>query len=421
MRSAWGGNENDLSCATMASLALCKGLVGYPSMRLPRTLAKYVLREVLQYSLLGLLLITTVLVSRNALRHLDALLSADASGEDVLTVIACLAIALATYAIPVAFLFGVLLAIRRIATDVEIVAMHSCGIGTRSLVLPVAALGVVIAGITAFLTNDIEHRAQRRLRLLVQTLAAEGRLIEPGDFRRVGERVLHVKRRRSDGVLEGVLIADRSDPERPLLIFAETGELMWNEQNDALHLLLRRGDIHIEPPHGAQRETVRAAASDRPIDRYRRIEFASFDYRIEAEKLLGVSLSALRPREMTAAELRSAITRAEAGDPLTDLRRRDPVYYRLHLQRRLALPVAPVLFALVGVPLAIRRDRGGRSWSVFTCALVAFVYYALLTFGQGLALDGVLSAAAALWLPNGAFAVFALGVLWNSNRVGFAT
>jgi lipopolysaccharide export LptBFGC system permease protein LptF len=124
---------------------------------------------------------------------------------------------------------------------------------------------------------------------------------------------------------------------------------------------------------------------------------------------------------MTAAELRSAIFRAEAGDPLTDLRRQDPIYYRLHLQRRLALPVAPVLFALVGVPLAIRRDRGGRSWSVFTCVLVAFAYYALLTFGQALALDGAVSAAAALWLPNFVFAIGAGVALWRSNRVGFST
>jgi hypothetical protein len=257
-------------------------------------------------------------------------------------------------------------------------------------------------------------------------------------------------------VLEGVLIADRSAPERPLLIFAETGELTWNARSDALSLLLRRGDIHMEPtrepsrepsrepmrePMGeptlepereptraawggpgpeSGREGLRAAASPSVRHRYRRIEFESFDYVLEAEQLLGVSLSALRPREMTAAELRSAIARAEAGDPLAELRRRDPVYYRLHLQRRLALPVAPVLFALVGVPLAVRRNRGGRSWGVFTCALVAFAYYALLTLGQGLALDGTVSAAAALWLPNLVFAAVALGVLWRSNRVGFA-
>lgn len=385
-------------------------------MRLPRTLASYVLRETVLYTALGLFVTTTVLVSRNALRHLDELVSAGASFDHALTVIACLALALATYAVPVAFLFGVLLATSRLAGDAEIVALRSCGVGVHQLVAPVAVLGLVVTGITAFLTTDVEHRAQRRLRLVVQTLAADGKLLEAGEFRRVGERVLHVKRRTPDGGLEGVMIADASTPSRPLLIFAESGELVVDPAHDAVTLHLERGDIHIEPPtREASGAAVRADA-----DHYRRIGFESFDYALASGELLGASLSALRPREMTAAELREAIARAEAGEPLTDLRRQDPVYYRLQLERRAALPVAPLLFALVGVPLAAGRKRGGRSWSVFLCAAVAFGYYALLTLGQGLALRGEISATAALWLPNAACAAAAVLLLWRSNRVAAA-
>jgi len=381
-------------------------------MRLPRTLATYILREVLLYSLLGLVAITMVLVSRNLLRHLGELIASGASAADALTLLWCLVSVLATYAVPVAFLFGVLLAMGRLASDVEITAAHSCGIGLRTLVLPVALLGFAIACVTGYLTFDVEHRAQRRLRLLLQTMAAEGRLIEPGEFRRVGERVLFAKRRGADDRLEGVLIADRSDPERPLLIFAEDGELDWDSERDELRLRLRNGDIHIDPGP----EASAAAAPEPAGERYQRIAFRTFDYAIEADKALGVSLSAYRPREMTAAQLRAVIARAEAGDPLAELRRHDAVYYRLQLQRRLALPAAPLLFALVGVPLGIRRVRGGRSWGILLCALLAFGYYALLTFGQALALTGAISAAAALWLPNAAFAATAWALLRRARR-----
>lgn len=382
-------------------------------MRLPRTLATYILREVLLYSLLGLVAITGILVSRNLLRHLDELIASGASAADALTVLWCLVSVLATYAVPVAFLFGVLLAMGRLAADVEITAMHSCGIGLRTLVLPVAFLGFAVSCVTGTLAFDVEHRAQRRLRFLVQTMAAEGKLIAPGEFRRVGERVLYAKHRGTDDRLEGVLIADRSDPERPLLIFAEDGQLDWNPERDELRLRLRNGDIHIDP--GSEADAARASEPAR--ERYQRIAFRTFDYALEADRVLGVSLSAFRPREMTAAQLRAAIARAEAGDPLAELRRHDPVYYRLHLQRRLALPAAPVLFALVGVPLGIRRARGGRSWGVLLCALAAFAYYALLTFGQALALEGIISPAAALWLPNAAFAGTAWVLLRRERRV----
>ena len=215
-------------------------------MRLPRTLSAYALGEVLLYSSLGLLALTTLLVGRNLLRHLDELIRAGSPAAEIGIVVVCLATSLATYAVPVAFLFGVLLAIGRLAGDAEIIALQSCGMGLRCLVLPIAALGLAIAGLTAFLTFDVEHRAQRRLRLTVQMLAAEGRLIEPGQFRRVGERVLFVKERDDADQLRGVLIADRSKPDRPLLIFAERGETLWDQDLGTLHLELSDGSIHLD-------------------------------------------------------------------------------------------------------------------------------------------------------------------------------
>jgi lipopolysaccharide export system permease protein len=396
-------------------------------MRLPRTLSVYALGEVLLYTLLGLLTLTMLLVSRNLLRHLDELIRAGAPAGEIGTVALCLVSSLATYAVPVAFLFGVLLALGRLAGDAEITALQSCGLGLRTLVLPIAALGIAIALLTAFLTFDVEHRAQRRLRLTVQTLAAEGRLIEPGEFRHIGDRVLFVKRRGEANQLSGVLISDRSDPNRPLLIFASHGEMKWNPDYRTLHLELRDGTIHLDPDLGTlpavaagARSRVARPVSDGPAnaETYRRISFRTFDYAFPADEVLGVSLAAHRPREMSNAQLRATIARAEAGDPLRELRRQDPVYYRLQLQRRLALPFAPILFALIGVPLAVGPARRGRSWGILLCALTAFGYYALLTLGESLAHDAVIPAAVAAWLPNAVFAVLAWTLLRRSTYVG---
>ncbi len=394
-------------------------------MRLPRTLSAYTLGEVLLYSALGLLAMTTLLVGRNLLRHLDELIRAGSPAAEIGIVVVFLASSLATYAVPVAFLFGVLLAVGRLAGDSEIIALQSCGVGLPSLVLPIAALGLAIAGLTAFLTFDVEHRAQRRLRLTIQTLAAEGRLIEAGQFRRVGERILFVKERGDADQLHGVLIADRSKADRPLLIFAERGETKWDPDLTTLHLELSDGSIHlddyVDALPGASTDARAALPTSGPRgsnDSYRRISFRTFDYALAADEMLGVSLAAHRPREMSNAQLRTAIARAEAGDPLEDLRRHDAVYYRLHLQRRLALPFAPILFALIGVPLAVGPARRGRAWGILLCALTAFGYYALLTIGQSLAHDAVIPATLAAWLPNGVFAGLAWTLLRRTAQVG---
>lgn len=374
-------------------------------MRLPRTLSRYVAREVAIAALLGLLALGVVLVSRNLLRFSDELFRAGPSARELGLLIACLAGMLVGYALPLSFLFGALLAVGRLAADTEVTAMRACGLGLRSLVAPVLALGIAASGLAIFLALEVEPRAQHELRMVVKSLAARGLAARPGEFQEIDERVLYVRERGPEGTLRGVLLSDRSDPKRPYLIFAESGEIELDRERGALVLRLADGAVHAETAAGEE-------------ERDRRIAFERFDYAFEARGLLGSRFTSLRPREMTVAELSRVVARAEAGDPLDELRRREPAHYRVHLHRRFALPLAPIPFALLAVPLGLGRARGTRARGTLVCALLALAYYALLTAGQDLALEGRVPVAAALWLPNASFAAAGLGLLARSGRPG---
>src|SRR5262249_43043132 len=78
---------------------------------------------------------------------------------------------------------------------------------------------------------------------------------------------------------------------------------------------------------------------------------------------------------------------------------------RIELQERLALPLACVLLALVGVPLGITRRRAGKSAAVVLTAALAFLYYMALISFISLARQGTLSPEIAVWLPNILFAI----------------
>ena len=93
-------------------------------MRSPRTLSRYVVREVLVYTLLGLVAITIVMVTQNLFRFIDEMISAGARFADFSAIVGHLAMMLATYTVPIAFLFGVLLAFGRLSADTEITAMQ---------------------------------------------------------------------------------------------------------------------------------------------------------------------------------------------------------------------------------------------------------------------------------------------------------
>jgi lipopolysaccharide export system permease protein len=370
--------------------------------RLPRTLSAYILREVIEYTLLGLMAITVIFLGQNLLRRLDELMAVGFSSADLLAVLRCLLPMLFSYTLPVSFLFGVLLATTRMASDREITAMRACGLGLREILAPVVALGFAISCASWYLQLEVEHVARRELRDVVQSMAARGSVIEAGRFSRLGDRVLYVDHIDRDNGLERVVIADRSDPQRPVTIFAEFGRFSFDHERGELRLQLQNGDIHIEAQHDD--------------DRYRRIAFLSIDYTFDVELALRAAFGSLRPYDLSMGELREIVARAEAGASLDHLAEKNPAAYRMQIHRRFAIPVAPTLFAVVGIPLGIRRTRGARSWGALLCVAMAFLYYLLLEGSEMLALEGVLPAAVAIWIPNAVFAATGIALLRRARH-----
>lgn len=371
-------------------------------MRAPKTVVGYVLREVLLYTALGLAAIILVLVTRNLIRTLEDLVDAGFTAMDLLLVVQLLGTMLFIYALPVSFLFGVLLAIGRMAADVEITAMRACGIGLRTFTVPILVFGLIFSAFTWRLTLESEPSARRQMRDALKTMLARGGVIEPGKFRRFGgSRLFYVEGRDSEGRLRGIVISDRSNPERPFMVFARSGAIQLDEDRGELVLDLADGDIHLESPSGEER--------------YQRIAFERFDYALDVGSILGDSRRR-KAKEMSMEELGRTIERIERGD--TRGLRDPPAEYAMHWHSRMATPFAPALFGLVAVPIAMRRTRGARSMGMIWCAALASSYYVLQTLCEFLAVDGLFPVELAPWIPNLAFLALGVFLLMRARRAG---
>ena len=140
-------------------------------------------------------------------------------------------------------------------------------------------------------------------------------------------------------------------------------------------------------------------------------------YSFPVKNLLELETARLRPKDLTTAQLRARLAELEAGEP--DRRtQRAAREHRVQIHRRYALPLAPTLFALIAVPLAMRLTRGGRSWGVLLCSGLVGIYYGVLTFSQYLALEGAIPAAIALWIPNALCALAAAVLLARARGRG---
>jgi lipopolysaccharide export system permease protein len=366
-------------------------------MRTSRTLAWSLAREILQYAVVGFAGVSLVMISQNLLRRLDELTSVGFTFADLGVVLGCLFPMLTVYTIPIALLFGTALALRRRVGDSEVLAMRACGLGLRSLVIPTLAIGAAVSAASAYLLIGVEHEARRDLLALFNAVAARGSILREGDFRGIGSRVIYVASRDRENRLEGIMISDRSR-QPPLLIFAEEGRLALDERTARIHLALARGEMHVTP-------------EDLEPERYRRVLFESFDYSFDVSEMLSGEAAPVRPKQMTLAELREVVARGRAGDSLDELRKQEPVLYELEIHRRFALPLAPLLFALAAVPIALLGRRGSRAWGPVACVSLAFAYYAIGMLLQFLARQGWIAPALAFWIPNVLLAALSVHLL----------
>ena len=375
-------------------------------MRIAWTLWRHVLRELCTYAGIGLLAVGALLVLQNLLRQLEDLLDLGVRAGDALALLGALVLWLTGYVLPIALLFGVLVAIGQLSADGEVKAMRSLGVSLAQLAAPVFVLALGASGATSFLLTQAEPAARRRMVEIAVEIAGRGGLIQPGVLSaldRAGERLVLVDARREDGSLRGVFVSDRTDRAHPFVVAAREGELAIAVESGVAHLRLRDGDLHLEDPSGAR------AGSQR-------VSFQSLDYAfdVRAVKLLS---QRRRPREMSEPELRAALAHFDrTGEAPPGAHEPNRAVYETQLQRRRALPLAPLVFALLGVPLALRPSRGARAWGALVCVGVVFAYYTLLSVAEYAAATGVLPTAFALWSPNLAFAALGCVLLARARR-----
>jgi lipopolysaccharide export system permease protein len=372
-------------------------------MRISRTLSLYVMRESLFYCALAFFVLTLVLLTQNLLRRLDELFLIGLTPQDLRVVVECIFPMAISYSIPLAFLVGVLLSVRRFGADGELMGLGSAGIGPISFLIPYLLLGLLATGVSAWLLTSVEHESRRNLVRLFKTAAARGAILEPGKFREIGRRVVFVEDRERDGELTGVMILDQSQKDRPFRIFADRGHFHFSESTAQIELELQDGELHFAPIAG------------KPT-RYERIHFEKFSYQMDVGHILGGDFGPVRPKQMNLADLRHVLARAKAGDPLLELDQRDPLEYELEIYRRRTLPLAPLLFAGVAVPIALASENRGRSIGLLLVLSVAFGYYALAAAMETMAQQPWLGAGVASWIPNFVFAALGVSLALYARR-----
>jgi len=364
-----------------------------------RILTRYILGEILSYTLIGCAVFTFILFIRDLNHILEAVVRNSSTFGSIVEIFTFSLPNTFKVTIPMAVLVGILLGLSRLAADSEIIAMRASGLGVWFFVR-VASM-VAIGGTLLGLANAlfIVPRANRSILEMEQELETSQASfeIQPRvfyeDFRNAVLYVQNVRGGTGASNWDKVFMADLSDPGNPIITTAESATVVSDSSQELL-MRLRNGSRH---------ETV----SGQP-QQYNISTFSQTDLPLslgpQGETHLGRLDTAIY-----ALPMRALIARTHGPDA-----RR----YQLELHTRFSYPAACLVLMLVGVPLGIISRRGGKSSGLVFTVLLVLVYYVLSYTGIALSRQGKLSPFLGVWMANLIFALAGVFLLWQMASGG---
>jgi lipopolysaccharide export system permease protein len=277
--------------------------------------------------------------------------------------------------------------LNKLATDSEIIVMNAAGFSPFRLFYPFFYATCVVALLVAFIAAYLAPDGMRRIKQWDAEITADvlTNILQPGRFAQLDKNLtIRIRERQPGGILAGIFIDDRRDPNERVSIVAEHGEVVKNETGS--FLVLETGNL----------QRFEAGKRDPALVAFGRYGFDMSKFSGQGRDVtLGI-------RERYLWELLS---------PSED----DPVYKQIPGQFRSALhdsllaPIYPfafavLTFAFLGAPRTTRQSRNfsigssilavfGLRMAGFACSVMSvkssgpvLVQYAMVLGGIGLGL-----------------------------------
>jgi LPS export ABC transporter permease LptF/LPS export ABC transporter permease LptG len=369
-----------------------------------RILDRYVWKELAPPFAIGVAVFTFFLFIDRIYQLTNLVITKNVPFHLVMSLLLFMLPAFMSLTLPLATLVAALLVCGRLAGDLEVSALKAAGVSPlrlfRPFVVAAVLVTIVIGWLTLFVAPWSMGAFQRQLFKILQTRAATA-ITERTFTSAFGHYVIYVDEiSPSQLALNGIMVSDERDPQRSRLVFAREGRLLTDEINRRITLRFLDGAISETEPADPRR--------------FRHTAFSLYDMTLPIESPLSTGAAPEKPeKEMPLSRLLETARHLEASNQIASP-------YRVEYHKRFALPVAALVFVLVGFPLGVRTHRGGRAVALSSSFVIVVAYYILFTSLEGMALSRRLPAPVAIWLPNIVFTTIGL-VLLRATTAGVST
>ncbi len=358
--------------------------------------AQYIFFEMLPSFILGLVVFVSIILMFQVLRLTEFALIHGVDLKTIAEIVGYICISMLPALLPMSLLFAIILTYGRLSSDSEVVAMKASGLHMGMILGPAIVLGLLVGVLSAQTSFEIAPWGNRQFEILYSRLGSSKAAvaIKEGTFSEgFFDMVVYANKVDSDkGLLENVFIYDERDPTAPLTIIAKHGAIIPDPKSPGHSVLLRLddGDIH------------------RKTTTHTKIKFETYDIRLVDP--IQENIREKSAQSLTLNELREILNNK-------DLKPEDERTFRTEFHKRWAISILCIVFALIGVGLGTTTNkRAAKTSGMILCIGVIIGYWVLYVTLEGLARNGQLPPALAVWTPIVLFTGIGIETLrknWN--------
>jgi lipopolysaccharide export system permease protein len=243
LQRAWGpGRTRASACRsspTAAEIWRERGRVGRMG-----SIGRYIFRTTLGAFLVTCASVTALMWITQALRDIDLMTN---QGQSIFVFIGITSLIIPLLVLiiaPLALMIAVAHVLNKLGNDSELIVMNAAGMRPWVLFRPFLAAGVVVSLLVAAISIYVSPWGLRQLRHGITEVRADlvANFVQPGRFTKIEAKLtLHIRERRPNGQLLGILIDDQRNPKERATIIAEQGDIV--KSNRGLFLVLENGSV----------------------------------------------------------------------------------------------------------------------------------------------------------------------------------
>lgn len=362
--------------------------------------------------------------------------------------------AIVAISFPFASLVGSLMAVGRLSSDNEMLALQASGVPNRQVFIPLLLLSFVFS-LFSFVMNDyfLPLGTINFGKLYTKILYTNPQLaLEPFSVKRYQNATI-ISGSVEHNKISNIVIFDTTELKNKRVITAASAVLSKNtarqglislrltnvlsETNDlkktdqftystaasmVYNILLSDVSISLRPPTAREMSSLdvyrliqhkSVALRARKRAREAKITLDSFNLMSNYRAAVDESSVGSPTRTTTDRLARSLDTlRRERSQPVVD---RSLRIDRIELNRKFSVPFASLFFVIFAFPVGLTIGRSGRSVGFGVGLLVSVLYWGMLVAGQSLGYRFDYSPIISMWFPN--LVVLALGIVFSFLRL----